>query len=232
MTEKSNIRFLRITVITLVLLFALTSLTLGQAIGRYSTKIPNELECIASNDTKLYVMGIYPVQDEASGEETSEETSDETSDEEAVIPSIYAFERDELFLAPSWKTKGGEQYITFTVANNYDSQVPDQDISFRIRAILADANGDESENESFVLNFSIEENGNKYFSRIDNINQNTDFFESKNISGWLFRFCETINDEVLYTLKGKGYDEITFTVAVRDTEFDCSSIMIYIDRIN
>lgn len=221
MQKQFNIRHLCIAIISIVLILTAVVLAIPNTFGRYSTKISTVLQCVSSSDIKLYIKGLYPTNEQ--------DITDETK--------VYPIDRDELTVTPSWQTVGGEQFITFSVANSTaDDQPASRDISFRVRVIMPDNNGTADTSELQIdystINFSLESEGKRYYSRIDNIHPKTEFGETTAINGWMYRFCETIDDEILYTLNGKEKDEITFTLSVYDTEFDCSNICIYIDRIN
>lgn len=243
MDKQSNIRRLLRAILSLSLVFIALALTVGNALGRYSTKVPNIIGCAAATDASLYVIGLDPFEDSETESSDSEENSalpgeiNGTSDELVI-------DRSQLFTSSEWRTQGGEQYITFTVANSQNGQVASRDVAFRIRVVFPDAENEVSDNEVtdgevsdavsdyISLNFSLEADNGKFYSRIDSIHPQTSFFIENGISGWMYRFCETINDEVLYTLSGGASDEIEFTLSVHDTEFDCSGLMIYIDRIS
>ena len=209
MGKQLNIRRIGATALFFVVIVTTLMLGVGNAYGRYGTTVPNVLRCMARSDDKLYVQGLGETE------------------------GILEIQRNELANAPEWKTKGGEQYVSFTVSNGDGAGYPENDISFRIRAIVPinDENeGDISKYSS--LSLSLDSDGGKYRSQIDNINPKTAFAVEKGINGLMYRFNKTANNEIIYTLEGGKSDEITFTLSVLNTELDCSDILIYIDRTN
>ena len=123
----------------------------------------------------------------------------------------------------------------FTLSNMLnDGETPLEDVAFCVRIYVAeqDSGGYIDITSADVTLFTDQKT---CFSKVETINQNTDFYKMNQKQGKFYCFYDsnedkTTSNESSFILKGKQKSELTFTVSIFDTEVNTEQIYICIKR--
>ncbi len=124
----------------------------------------------------------------------------------------------------------------FTLSNTLnDGEVPLEDAAFCVRIYVAEQDsGGYIDITSADVTLSTDQK--TCFSKVETINQNTDFYKENEKEGRFYCFYDsnedkTTSNESMFILKGNQKSELTFTVSIFDTEVGTEQIYICIKRL-
>lgn len=133
---------------------------------------------------------------------------------------------------PQMTRVGNEITAVFTLKNYGPETAQDaKTAKFHIRAFIEKQDG--SAPSLVQMDFSDNVNNVVYSSKIEPINENTNFHITNNKNGQYFRFYEKgqQNFEKIYTLGGEENGEITFTMVAKGIDFDEEDLSFYLELV-
>lgn len=206
---KLNICSLMWSLVAIVIVFCV-SLSVGTTFARYSTQITGDMGYKAENAASPYIVDF-----------------DENG--------------DRVEFEPVWLPKGGEKYLTLTVSNCNVGQdeAPSADAVFRIRVFVPEDDFGDISIGNLAMTLQVGNNPTVFYSEADYLSTQTPMYAEKSENGWFFSFYENfvsedgsvLKEEVVRTLKGGEVSDIQLTLTVQNTEIDCSSFNIFVDRL-
>ena len=175
--------------------------------------------------------------------------SGEASYQAALSPLPYVFDIDASgnkikHEGYEWDIAGGERYTTFVISNSSidESVVSPTDMNVRVRIFIPEELSNESDINVGNLVFTLHEQGNAsvYVSQSDYLSTQTPLFDTEKKNGWVYDFIKTSTSEsgaihqseLLIPLKGGEVSDAEITLAVSNTEIDCSNFVIYVERVS
>ncbi len=125
---------------------------------------------------------------------------------------------------------------SFTLSNMLnDGEAPLEDVAFCVRIYVA-----EQDSEGYIdinsADVTLSTDQKTCFSKVETINQSTDFYKKNQKDGKFYCFFDsnedkTTSNESRFILKGNQKSELTFTVTIFNTEVSTEQIYICIKRL-
>lgn len=125
----------------------------------------------------------------------------------------------------------------FTLSNtiNTGDELPLDDVSFCVRVYIAeqDFEGGISGTPAEITLLTDQVT---CFSKVETINQNTDFYNKNEQDGKFYSFFgsnedKTASNEYIFILRGNQHSKTTFTVTIFDTTIDTQQVFFCIKRL-
>lgn len=124
----------------------------------------------------------------------------------------------------------------FTLSNTLnDGETSLNDVSFCVRVYVAEQDL-EGDIDISSVDVTLSTDQKTCFSKVETINQNTDFYKENEKEGRFYRFYDsnedkTTSNESCFILKGNQKSELTFTVTIFNTAVDTEQIYVCIKHL-